>query len=691
MAIKNIEYYPPPDKQKRPDVPLVPSKLKAKKWTGTLPDKFIAALVTRVSQTNLQTWVNDLSAFHTRHTKSAYIAQVATWLTGQFSGFGYADVVKHSYSKSGYQLDNVICTKPGIGNTGQVIIVCGHFDCIMEYLQDATSRAPGADDNATGIAVILEVARILADVELDETVKFVCFSGEEQGFWGSTAYAQYIQDNNINVHRLINLDMVGYPPADGSIVVEYDTGNLVPGNDLESQNFGNTMAQMAADYSGTPVQFGPIYGSDYMPFETRGYVVTGLFEGEGNQHYHDSSDTADTVNYPYVAEAARITLATLLSEAMAVINESSSSVDVYIRDSDSDTGDQPSSSPHWLSPDIWVRNNPPPADPNDVNDPNYGENPDDGHQPPINNVPNYMYVQVHNKGSQAAAGLTVKAYRCDPGTGMIWPDHFNLIGTLPVPLPVPPGNNGSVRVGPFIWTPRIVDHECLLAIVSGPGDHAIPDIYSGQIEHGLLVRYDNNVGQRNVKPAPATPGGKTKMSFLVRGTTHPSVNTLQIDARTLPPDTAITVRVARSITDRAESMTGVVMSSQNTRWSIFMLAGGATGSIDNFSLGDYEEKSVSLEIDFSFMAENMKRYPIIVSQEQDGEAAGRLTIEIMAVKESEDYVYGNLRSRELHTLNCEFRRAMSPRNQVPFQTINDALARGYNGCFFCLPSYNTDK
>ncbi len=682
------EYYPPPDKRRRPKVPLVPATTQAKKWTGTLPDKFIAALVTRVSQTNLQKWVNDLSAFHTRHTKSAYISQVTTWLINQFRSFGYIDVVRHSYVKAGFQLDNVVCTKQGVGNTGQVIIVCGHYDCIMENPQDAAARAPGADDNATGIAIILEVARILADVQLEDTVQFVGFSGEEQGLWGSTAYGQYIQANNINVHRLINLDMVGYPPADSSIIVERDTGNQTPANDLASQSFGSSMAQMAADYTSTPVQFGPIYASDYMPFEARGYVVIGLYEGEGNPNYHHSSDAPSTVNYPYVADAARITLATLLSETAGVINESSSPVDVYIRDSTSDTGDQPSSFPHWQSPDIWVRNNPPPTDPNDPNDPNYGENPDAGHQPPLNDVPNYLYVRVRNRGSQAATGLSVKAYRCNPGTGMIWPDHFNLIGSLPVAASIPPNNGEYVQVGPFIWTPQIVDHECLLAVVSGPGDHAIPDIYSGQLEHGLLVRFDNNVGQRNVKPAPCTPGGKTKTSFLVWGTTHPSINTLYVDASPLPPDTKIAVRVPRSMIDQTNSLTGFVLKSQNTRWSTLALPGGTMGTVIGFPLATNEAKQVTIEIDFSYQAEHLKRYPIVASQEQDGVVAGRLTIEITAVKESEDFVYGNMRTHELHTLNCVFRQAISPHNQVPFQTIKDALARGYNGCVFCLPQYN---
>ena len=324
MSQQIPEYYPPPDKRLRPDIPLVAAEMKARKWTGTLPDKFIAALVTRVSQTNLQNWVTDLSAFHTRHTKSPYIAQVATWLVNQFKSFGYTDVVKHSYAKDGYQLDNVVCTKTGVSNTGQVYIVCGHFDCIMENPADATARAPGADDNATGIAAILEMARILAKVQLNNTVQFVAFSGEEQGLWGSTAYAKYVQANNINVHRLINLDMIGYPPANFAIIVERDVGNQVTGNDQASQSFGNVMAQMAADYTSMPVLLGPIFQSDYMPFEAGGYVVIGAYEGGENPNYHHSTDTSVLVDLAYVADVTRMTLATVLHEAVSVINESSS-------------------------------------------------------------------------------------------------------------------------------------------------------------------------------------------------------------------------------------------------------------------------------------------------------------------------------------------------------------------------------
>ena len=185
------------------------------------------------------------------------------------------------------------------------------------------------------------------------------------------------------------------------------------------------------------------------------------------------------------------------------------------------------------------------------------------------------------------------------------------------------------------------------------------------------------------------PGGKTKTSLLVRGTTHPSTNSLTIDASALPADTEIKVRVARSMTDEATSLEGLTLSAQNSRWSTLDVTGGTVGVIRGFPLGTNDERSVTLEYDFSYEAEHLHRYPLIVGQEQDGVLAGQLTIEIIAVKESKDYFYGNRRSGELHTLHCPYQQKMSVRNKVPFATIQDGLARGYNGCAFCLPDHDT--
>jgi hypothetical protein len=363
-------------------------------------------------------------------------------------------------------------------------------------------------------------------------------------------------------------------------------------------------------------------------------------------------------------------------------------VDVYIRDSAADTGQHPSPVPHWHSPDIWVRNNPPPADPDDPDDPNALEDYMAGHQAPIVGVPNYMYVRVHNKGGQAAADFSVDAYHCDPGTGMAWPGHFTLMGTLAVPANVP-ANGGSVVVGPFTWTPEAEDHECLLAIVRGTDDPSIADTVTGSVPHWQLVRFDNNVGQRNVKPENTVIGGKTKTTFFMRGkSSGTSTNELRIDTRSLPADSHIEVRILRRITDEA-AIQNLTMASQSELWTTLELAGGVEAVISGFELEANDKVGVTLDIDFSMNAQHGQVYPIIATQVLDGMVAGRMTIEITAIKESEDYVYGNPRSMELHVVSCPFWPHISQRNKRPFMTIHDALARGFNGCRFCMPDIDT--
>ena len=153
--------YPPPDKR-APPAPAVPRRVPPRKWTGTLPDKYVATLVELVSMARLRSSVEALASFPTRHTFSAHIAPAADWIVGQFTTAGYANVVKLPWTRSGQSGENIVCTKPGATNSGRVAIVCAHYDSRMESLADATSRAPGADDNASGVAAVLEIARILA-------------------------------------------------------------------------------------------------------------------------------------------------------------------------------------------------------------------------------------------------------------------------------------------------------------------------------------------------------------------------------------------------------------------------------------------------------------------------------------------------------------------------------------------------
>lgn len=363
-----------------------------------------------------------------------------------------------------------------------------------------------------------------------------------------------------------------------------------------------------------------------------------------------------------------------------------SPVDFYIRDSATDTGAPPSPTPHWQSPDIWVRNNPPGA----------GENPSDGHQAPIVNQPNHVYVRVHNRGGADTQPATVDAYRCTPGTGMLWPEHFEHLGTLALPGPV--ATNGNVELGPYIWTPTVEGHECLLAVVRSldedPGSletlHGTPAVPAGtaaSLDHSVLVRFDNNVGQRNVAPILAAPGTSTRMGLRIRGLDHLAEHTVRIDASALPRDTAISVRLANGVL--ATGSTRMRIVETNSRFTTLGMAGGATATIDDIDIAARDSFDLTVGIDFSFNAVHLRQYPIVIQQLHAGQVIGAYTVEITAIKQLDDYVFGNPRSRELHITSCPFWPVMNKSRLRPFDRVADGVARGYNGCRFCIPSADT--
>ncbi|HKG30793.1 MAG TPA: M28 family peptidase [Nitrososphaeraceae archaeon] len=310
-------------KEDRPRVPIVPSEITQAKKAAYVRDKFIDSQIELVSQTRIETWINRLtSSFPTRHSKSRFINQVAEWLKKEFENIGLTNVYFHNYNKSNYQLKNVICNKQG--ENDKVILICAHYDSRMKDLEDAESSAPGADDNASGVAVVLETALVLLQLDLYYSIQFVLFSGEEQDLWGAEEYAHYVKGNNIDIHRVINLDMVGYPPLGQQIInIEREIGNTgsacnrVSSNDKESETFARTMEEMASVYTNLIAVKGPIYGSDYCPFENRGYVVTGLYdEGQrNNPHYHSSDDLPSDLDTGYITSVTKLIVATILKEA----------------------------------------------------------------------------------------------------------------------------------------------------------------------------------------------------------------------------------------------------------------------------------------------------------------------------------------------------------------------------------------
>ncbi|HET8745873.1 MAG TPA: hypothetical protein VFM98_09715 [Ramlibacter sp.] len=161
-------------------------------------------------------------------------------------------------------------------------------------------------------------------------------------------------------------------------------------------------------------------------------------------------------------------------------------VAVYI--DDGRHGEYPFLANHWSCTDIWNRRT-------------VGEG-GGVHEEPVVGTTNYAYVRIKNRGTQAASGITVKGFHCQPGIGLTYPDDWEPMTTAQLGAPnLAAGDAVGVVVGTFEWTPSQVGHECMFFSVSATGDPSnIDGRITGSIPEWRLVPHDNNIGQRNVHP-----------------------------------------------------------------------------------------------------------------------------------------------------------------------------------------------
>jgi hypothetical protein len=275
-------------------------------------DRRIAAFTERVSEDRLRASLEQLVGWRTRWTLSDHIDQVVSSIGDAFVDIEYpqAAVQFQPFTIPGSAPQRNVLCGPITAASG-VILVCAHYDSISS---SPAVSAPGCDDNASGIAAMLEVARVLREAQLEGNVLFAAFGGEEQGLFGSRACAGIAASERWNIRLVINLDMVGYrdPARPNLITVEFDQGNRVPGNDADARRYGMVMAQAAADYTSLEVEHTDIWNSDYMPFEEKGYACIGLYDGAADApFYHTTNDTLDKVDLAHLAEITRLLVAAI--------------------------------------------------------------------------------------------------------------------------------------------------------------------------------------------------------------------------------------------------------------------------------------------------------------------------------------------------------------------------------------------
>jgi Zn-dependent M28 family amino/carboxypeptidase len=163
------------------------------------------AALPRIVAQNLSDTISELQSQGGRTTWEQQ-SRAAEWIKTRFESFGVA-VHLDSYEHDSRTWGNVIAEIKGTKEPEKYVVVMAHLDT---RCNDAPDGSPGADDNGSGIAVLLEIARVLRDVPLDRSVLFCIFSNEEPGSFGSRSFVQEAKSNGMQIVVGINFDIVGY-------------------------------------------------------------------------------------------------------------------------------------------------------------------------------------------------------------------------------------------------------------------------------------------------------------------------------------------------------------------------------------------------------------------------------------------------------------------------------------------------
>jgi len=256
----------------------------------TLPSDTLPVIHEMVGKVDTTTFLNDvrqLQEFGTRECFTPEAVEAQNWIKSKFESFGLEVELQDFSVWTLNPSDNVIATLPGKVTPEEYIVLGAHYDSY-----GGGPLAPGADDNASGTAGVMETARILSQYETEKTIIFCAFSAEEYGLFGSEAYASRCEQLGMNILGYFNMDMIGYHH---------------PGDELHSDMIAPSSAQPLADFyksaagiyvPGFPIYDGYLSGgdSDHTSFNNHGYM--GIFPFEDDQFHspfiHSPGDTIGT-------------------------------------------------------------------------------------------------------------------------------------------------------------------------------------------------------------------------------------------------------------------------------------------------------------------------------------------------------------------------------------------------------------
>lgn len=251
----------------------------------------------RVSVERIYRYAADLFGFGSKYITEPGNRRATEYLVSTLESFGY-DPELQWFEARGVTTANVIARLEGTVDSQIVCVVSSHYDSVR--------RGPGADDNTSGTAALLETARVLRDSGMPITIEFAFFTGEEAGLRGSREYVRRAQVGDKEIVCALNNDMIGWSNDQRlDNTIRYSNAGIRDIQHAAAIQFSELITYDALYYKSTDA-------AAY--YEAYGDIVGGIgsYPVLGNPNYHQASDRLSTINHRLVAEVAKTTVATIM-------------------------------------------------------------------------------------------------------------------------------------------------------------------------------------------------------------------------------------------------------------------------------------------------------------------------------------------------------------------------------------------
>ncbi|KAI4105189.1 MAG: hypothetical protein LQ339_003520 [Xanthoria mediterranea] len=363
--------------------------------TPQLPDHELQKILAEIDPARIKAIIASLASFGTRHTLSSQtdpvrgVGAARDWIAEQMRSFaaaseGQMEVTVPSYVQPSdgdrilfpVRISDVVATLRGSVDPDRHYVVSGHYDTRCSDPNDFECDAPGADDDASGVAVSMELARIMATRRPAATIVFAAVAGEEQALYGSQYLAQSYKNASVNVQGMFTNDIIGSSTAEDGTKDPYTVRLFAQGSPPtesaamarvratiggENDSAARELARFVvgvAENNYTQMKIAVVYrldrflrGGDHRPFLEAGYTACRFTEpNEDYAHQHQNTrvekgkqygDLIDFVDFEYIARVGRVNGAALWSLANAPASPRNVTVNTTLLSNNSQF--------HWLA------------------------------------------------------------------------------------------------------------------------------------------------------------------------------------------------------------------------------------------------------------------------------------------------------------------------------------------------------